>query len=48
MVQMLPDFCTDLRGTALLTDGAGHWNQQEAPDATNKALLEFLGGVHRR
>jgi pimeloyl-ACP methyl ester carboxylesterase len=25
--------------------GAGHWLQQEAPEATNKALLEFLAGV---
>jgi pimeloyl-ACP methyl ester carboxylesterase len=25
--------------------GIGHWNQQEAPAATNKALLEFLSGL---
>jgi pimeloyl-ACP methyl ester carboxylesterase len=25
--------------------GAGHWVQQEAPEETNKALLEFLGKV---
>ena len=46
MVQMLPTFCTDFRGKVLI-EGAGHWNQQEAPDATNKALLEFLGGLKR-
>ncbi len=43
-VQMLPTFCTDLRGTALLPD-AGHWNQQEDPRGTNRALLEFLAGL---
>jgi len=44
MVQMLPSFCTDLRGTALIPD-AGHWTQQEDPRATNQALLEFLGSL---
>jgi len=43
-VQMLPTFCTDLRGTALLPD-AGHWNQQEDPRGTNRALLDFLAGL---
>lgn len=41
MVQMLPTFCTDLRGTVLIPD-AGHWTQQEDPRATNKALIDFL------
>jgi pimeloyl-ACP methyl ester carboxylesterase len=45
-VKMLPAFCTDLRGKVLI-EGAGHWNQQEAPEATNKGLLEFLGGLKR-
>jgi pimeloyl-ACP methyl ester carboxylesterase len=44
-VQMLPMFCSDLRGTALLPD-AGHWNQQEDPGGTNRALLEFLRGLN--
>jgi len=26
----------------VLIDGAGHWNQQEAPAETNAALVEFL------
>jgi pimeloyl-ACP methyl ester carboxylesterase len=43
-VQMLPTFCTDLRGTALLPD-AGPWNQQEDPRGTNRALLDFLAGL---
>jgi pimeloyl-ACP methyl ester carboxylesterase len=43
-VQMLPSFCEDLRGKVLI-EGAGHWNQQEAPEETNAALLEFLGGL---
>ena len=36
--------CTDYRGTTLI-DGEGHWIQQEAPDAVNRALLEFLAGL---
>lgn len=34
----------DLRGVILLP-GIGHWVQQEAPGATNEALLEFLKGL---
>ena len=37
-------FCSDFRG-ATLVDGAGHWVQQEAPDAVNEALLDFLNGL---
>lgn len=37
-------YCTDYRGTTLI-DGEGHWIQQEAPDAVNRALLEFLAGL---
>ena len=44
MVQMLPSFCSDFRGSVLLAD-AGHWTQQEDPAGTNKALLEFLGSL---
>ena len=40
-VQMLGTFCEDLRGKVLIP-GAGHWNQQEAPEETNAALLDFL------
>ncbi|MBM4266245.1 MAG: alpha/beta hydrolase [Deltaproteobacteria bacterium] len=46
-VQMLGAFCDDLRGKVLL-EGIGHWNQQEAPEQTNAALLEFLGGLDRK
>jgi pimeloyl-ACP methyl ester carboxylesterase len=41
MVQMLPSVVSDLRGK-VLTEGAGHWNQQEKPAETNEALIEFL------
>ncbi|SEO90768.1 alpha/beta fold hydrolase [Aquisalimonas asiatica] len=34
--------CTDMRGCHLVP-GAGHWVQQEAPDAVNAHLLAFLG-----
>jgi pimeloyl-ACP methyl ester carboxylesterase len=43
-VQMLPSFCDDLRAKVLI-EGAGHWNQQEAPERTNAALLDFLAGL---
>ena len=33
--------CEDLRGSTII-DGAGHWVQQEAPEATNDALFAFL------
>ncbi|AQR60225.1 alpha/beta hydrolase [Brevundimonas sp. LM2] len=35
------DWLTDLRGQTVLP-GAGHWLQQERPDAVNAALIEFL------
>ena len=43
-VKMLGSFCDDLRAKVLI-EGAGHWNQQEAPESTNAALLEFLAGL---
>jgi pimeloyl-ACP methyl ester carboxylesterase len=45
-VKMLGAFCDDLRGKVLI-EGAGHWNQQEAPEETNAALIEFLSGLDR-
>jgi pimeloyl-ACP methyl ester carboxylesterase len=33
---------SDFRGGKLFP-GIGHWVQQEAPEATNAALIEFLG-----
>jgi pimeloyl-ACP methyl ester carboxylesterase len=38
------DGCADFRGTTLI-EGAGHWVQQEAPDATNAALAAFIRGL---
>jgi pimeloyl-ACP methyl ester carboxylesterase len=35
---------TDLR-EEVVVPGAGHWVQQQAPDAVNAALLRFLGSV---
>lgn len=40
MVHLLPDY----RGKVML-DGAGHWTQQERPDAFNEALLGFLASL---
>jgi pimeloyl-ACP methyl ester carboxylesterase len=38
--------CTDFRGIHLV-DGAGHWVQQEQPDAVAELLIEFLGQAAR-
>ena len=35
---------TDLRGVVVVP-GAGHWVQQERPEAVNAALLGFLAGL---
>ena len=36
------DWVDDLR-TEIVVPGAGHWVQQQAPEAVNAALLDFLG-----
>jgi len=36
--------CTDFRGTTIIP-GVGHWVQQEAPEATNAALDEFIDSL---
>jgi len=41
-IEAMPHFVKDLRLTRMIP-GIGHWTQQEAPDAVNAALLEFLG-----
>jgi len=43
-LEKMPERVTDLRINRLIPD-IGHWTQQEAPDAVNAALLEFLEGV---
>jgi pimeloyl-ACP methyl ester carboxylesterase len=40
MANVLPDF----RGVTII-EGAGHWIQQERPEATNEALLAFLASL---
>ena len=37
--------CTDFRGCHLL-DGAGHWAQQEQPQAVSELLIKFLRQLH--
>jgi pimeloyl-ACP methyl ester carboxylesterase len=37
----------DLRGVILLPD-AGHWIQQELPEETNRAVLNFLAGLPKQ
>ena len=36
--------CDDFRGTTIIS-GVGHWVQQEAPEATNAAIADFLAGL---
>jgi pimeloyl-ACP methyl ester carboxylesterase len=43
-VHEMERWITDLRGIVMVP-GAGHWVQQERPDAVNAALLEFLAGL---
>jgi len=42
--RMKQDVCTRMAGTHLV-EGAGHWVQQERPDAVNHLLREFLSKV---
>ena len=44
LIANMKAYTDDLRVCALI-DGAGHWIQQERPEATNRALLEFLEGL---
>jgi pimeloyl-ACP methyl ester carboxylesterase len=37
---------TDLRGVKLFP-GAGHWIQQERPEDTNAAIVQFLKGISK-
>lgn len=41
---MQREACSDMRGCHLI-EGAGHWVQQEQPDATAQRLLAFLGAL---
>ena len=40
----LPRTVPGLRRVVMI-EGAGHWIQQERPDAVNAALIEFLAGL---
>ncbi len=40
-IEMMPHFVKDLRINRMIP-GIGHWTQQEAPEAVNEAILEFL------
>jgi pimeloyl-ACP methyl ester carboxylesterase len=42
--EAMDGWVTDLRAEVVVP-GAGHWVQQQAPEAVNEALLEFLRGV---
>lgn len=40
----LQDWLTDLRGMTIVPE-AGHWVQQEKPEAVNEAILDFLSAL---
>ena len=42
--EAMDGWVTNLR-EHVVVPGAGHWVQQQAPDAVNEALLRFLGGL---
>ncbi len=42
--ELMDRWYDDLRGKVLI-EGAGHWIQQERPEETNRAVLEFLKGL---
>lgn len=44
MFDVAPAGCADFRGSTIV-DGAGHWVQQETPEAVNAALDAFLAGL---
>jgi pimeloyl-ACP methyl ester carboxylesterase len=44
--ERMEEWTSDLR-ESIVVPGAGHWVQQEAPDAVNEALLRFLGSLAR-
>lgn len=44
LYSMAGSACDDFRGTTII-EGAGHWVQQQRPQETNQALLEFLQGL---
>lgn len=43
-LQSMPNYVKDLRINELIP-GAGHWTQQEAPEAVNEGILRFLQDV---
>lgn len=44
MIEAMPHFVKDLRINRMIPD-IGHWTQQEAPEAVNETILEFLRGI---
>ena len=43
-IEMMPHFVKDLRINKMIP-GIGHWTQQEAPEAVNETILEFLRSI---
>ena len=46
LTALMKNALTDLRGVKVFP-GAGHWIQQERPEETNAAMLDFLKGLNR-
>lgn len=43
-IEAFPKTLPGIRGS-IIVEGAGHWIQQERPEAVNKALVDFLKGL---
>jgi len=46
LTAMMKNSCEDFRGAKLIPN-MGHWIQQESPDETNKAIIDFLQGLKK-
>jgi len=44
-IEKFPETLPKLHASHII-EGSGHWIQQERPEETNAALLEFLGAIH--
>lgn len=43
-IERAAEYVPDLRGS-LIFEGSGHWIQQEQPERTNQAIIDFLGQI---
>jgi pimeloyl-ACP methyl ester carboxylesterase len=44
-IEKFPETLPKLHASIII-EGSGHWIQQERPEETNAALLDFLSAIH--